>query len=52
MEKLKIIAEVKLSEKTGPEKAQAIKNIFIKAGLIVKTDGLEIIIYEKLNYAG
>ncbi len=48
MERLKVIAEVKVEPEATAEQLQAIKNILIKAGLLVDIDGREITILERV----
>ena len=47
MDKIRIIAEIKVSQDTEAEKLQALKEILIKAGLLVEIDGRDIIILER-----
>ncbi len=46
-QELKVIAEVKIRDDTDAEKVQAIKDILIRAGLLIDIDGREITILEK-----
>ena len=45
---MKVIAEIKISDGTGAEKMQALKDILVKAGLLVDIDGCEITILERV----
>jgi len=46
--KVKVIAEIKISVDTEAEKVQAIKDILLKAGLLVDIEGREITILERV----
>jgi len=44
MEKIKVLAEVKVKEEATPEELCALKKLLEKAGLIVEADGRELLI--------